>query len=193
MKRTLALVAALLLSACATEQPTSLHVALERDARRDGYRRVAVLTDDYYYCYPLTHEVIRVPHGFETDFASIPFAVSALFDPMGDNSEAAVLHDYLYAVGEPGQREKADSILLDTLAAHGVDPFRRKLMYEAVRAGGGSAYGSPAEWRFVDPETQRPVKAPPKPKSAIVAQLKSCSDLRGVRLKTTLLSALPRF
>lgn len=192
MKRPVALIAALLVSACASEQPTSLHVALERDAKRDGYRRVAVLTDDYYYCYPLTHEVIRVPKGFETDFASIPYATSALFDPMGDNSEAAVLHDYLYAVGEPGQREKADSIFLDTLAAHGVDPLRRKLMYEAVRMGGGAAYGSPAEWRFVDPETQKPIKAPPKPKSAIVATLKSCSDMRGLRLRTTLLSALPR-
>ncbi len=192
MRRTFILIAALLLSACATEMPTSLHLALERDARRDGYRRVAVLTDDYYYCYPLTHEVIRIPRGFETDFASIPFATSALFDPMGDNSEAAVLHDYLYAVGEPGQREKADTILLDTLSRQHVDPLRRKLMYEAVRAGGAGSYGRASEWRFVDPETQKPIKGPPKPKSAIVAQLKSCSDMKGALLRIKLLAALPK-
>jgi len=172
----------LALCGCASEPPKALHVAFERDARREGFRRVAVITDDFYYCYPLTHEVIRVPKGFETDFASVPYAVSALIDPMGDNAEAAVIHDYLYAVGEPGQREKADTIFLDALAQHHVDPIRRKLMYEAVRAGGAQNYGAPGEWRFVDPETERPVKAPPKPKSGIVAKLNSCSELKGMNL-----------
>ncbi|MFX8778276.1 DUF1353 domain-containing protein, partial [Acinetobacter baumannii] len=82
-------------------------------------------------------------------FASIPYAASAIIDPMGDNMEAAVVHDYMYAVGEAGQREHADSIFLDALAQHRVDPIRRKLMYEAVRAGGGQNYGAPKEWRFV--------------------------------------------
>lgn len=183
-----------LLGGCVSTQPeTSLHVAIERDVRKEGFRRLAVLTDDYYYCYPLTHEVIKAPKGFETDFASIPYAVSALFDPMGDNAEAAVIHDYLYAVGEPGQREKADTIFLDALAQHHVDPIRRKLMYEAVRAGGAQAYGAPSEWRFVDPETEKPIKPPPKPKSAIVARLNSCSELKGMTfLKLRAMGALPR-
>lgn len=192
MRRILALIAVLTLSACATAPETSLHVAVERDARREGYRRVAVITDDYYWCYPLTHEVIRVPKGFETDFASIPYAASAIIDPMGDNMEGAVIHDYLYAVGEPGQREKADTILLDALEQHHVDPFRRKIIYETVRAGGAKNYGAPTEWRFVDPETQKPVKAPPKPKSAIVAHLNRCEDLKGgTFLKLRALAALP--
>ncbi|MDP9102417.1 MAG: DUF1353 domain-containing protein, partial [Pseudomonadota bacterium] len=166
MKRAVTLIAVLALSGCAsvTTPETSLHVAVERDAHREGFRRVAVITDDYFWCYPLTHEVIRVPRGFETDFASIPYAVSGIIDPMGDNMEAAVIHDYLYAVGEPGQREKADTILLDALEQHHVDPIRRKLMYETVRMGGAKNYGAPTEWRFADPETQRPIKAPPKPK-----------------------------
>lgn len=185
--------ASLLLSACVSAEPeTSLHVAVERDVRKEGFRRLAVLTDDYYYCYPLTHEVIRVPRGFETDFASIPYAVAGFIDPMGDNMEAAVIHDYLYAVGEPGQREKADTILLDALAQHHVDPVRRKLMYEAVRFGGAKNYGAAAEWRFVDPESQKPVKAPPKPKTAIVAQLKRCDDLKGATfLRLRAVAALP--
>jgi hypothetical protein len=183
------------LAACAsmTTPETSLHVAVERDAHREGFRRVAVLTDDYFWCYPLTHEVIRVQKGFETDFASIPYAVSAVIDPMGDNMEAAVIHDYLYAVGEPGQREKADTILLDALQQHHVDPIRRKLMYEAVRAGGAKNYGAPTEWRFVDPETQKPIKPPPKPKSAIVARLNRCEDLKGMTfLKMKAIAALPK-
>ncbi len=195
MRRTLALLALLALCGCASEMKpqTSLHIAVERDARREGFRRVAALTDDYYWCYPLTHEVIRIPKGFETDFASIPYAASAIIDPMGDNMEAAVIHDYLYAVGEPGQREKADTILLDALAAHHVDPIRRKIMYEAVRAGGAQNYGAPGEWRFVDPETQKPIRPPPRPRTAIVARLNRCEDLKGLTLlKLKAVGVLPR-
>ena len=195
MKREVTLIAVLALAGCAsvTKPETSLHVAVERDAHREGFRRVAVITDDYFWCYPLTHEVIRVPRVFETDFASIPYAVSGIIDPMGDNMEAAVIHDYLYAVGEPGQREKADTILLDALEQHHVDPIRRKLMYETVRMGGAKNYGAPTEWRFADPETQRPIKAPPKPKTAIVAHLNRCEDLKGMTfLKMKAVAALPK-
>ena len=91
----IALSAAILLTACQTlETPledTSLHVAFEKGARREGFRRVAVITEDYYYCYPQTRQVIRVPRGFETDFASIPFWMSAVFNPIGDDAEAAVV------------------------------------------------------------------------------------------------------
>lgn len=193
MKRALALLATLTLCACATGAPTSLHLALERDARRDGFRRVAVLTDDYWYCYPRTHEVIRIPRGFETDFASVPYFAAAVFDSVGQDAEAAVIHDYLYAVGEPGQRERADAMFLDALATAKVDPLRRKLMYEAVRAGGGASYGAPGEWRFVDPETQKPVKAPPKPRTAVVTVLASCTDLPRQLPRLKLMAALPRF
>jgi hypothetical protein len=193
VKRALLLIATLALSACATETPTALHVAVERDARREGFRRVAVLTDDYYYCYPLTHEVIRVPKGFETDFASVPMWAAGVLDTLGAATEAGVVHDYLYAVGEPGQREKADTIFLDTLAAQHVDPIRRKLMYEAVRAAGAHNYGAASEWRFVDPETQKPVKPPPKPKTAVVAHLNRCEDLKGATLlKMKAMAALPK-
>lgn len=193
MRRILLAAVLFTLAGCVTAPETSLHIAVERDARKEGFRRVAVLTDDFYYCAPVTHEVIRVPKGFETDFASIPYAASAIIDPMGDNMEAAVVHDYLYAVGEVGQREHADSIFLDALAQHRVDSIRRKLMYEAVRAGGGQNYGAPKEWRFVNPETQKPVKPPPKPKSGIIARLNSCEDLKGSAfLKLQAMEAIPK-
>ncbi len=196
MKRAVLLIALLVLSGCASEwtPETSLHVAIERDARREGFRRVAVITDDFYWCYPLTHEVIRVPRGFETDFASIPYAAAGFIDPMGDNMEGAVIHDYLYAIGEPGQREKADTILLDALEQHHVDPIRRKIMYETVRLGGVKNYGAMTEWRFADPETQKPIKPPPRPKTAIIAQLKRCEDLKGAAyLKLRAEQVLPHF
>jgi hypothetical protein len=180
------------LSGCAAPfQDTALHVAFERTARRDGYRRVAVVTEDYYYCYPVTRQVIRVEKGFETDFASIPVWASAVFNPIGDNAEAAVVHDWLYAVGEPGQREEADAIFLYALNQAGVAPLQSKLMYEAVRAGGASAYGAPSEWRFVDPESEKAAPAPRKPRSAVVATLPTCRDLKSALPRLRLLALAP--
>ena len=192
----LSLLLAPLLIGCQTlETPledTSLHVAFEKGARREGFRRVAVITEDYYYCYPLTHQVIRVPRGFETDFASIPIWISAVFNPIGDDAEAAVVHDWLYAVGEPGQREQADSIFLYAMEQSKVPILQRKTMYEAVRAGGAANYGAPSEWRFVDPETEKAVRAPKKPKTAVVATLRSCDDLRSQLPRLRLMSDLPK-
>jgi len=188
--------AALLLAACQTlERPledTALHVAFEHNARREGFRRVAVVTEDYYYCYPLTRQVFRVPRGFETDFASIPIWVSAVFNPIGDDAEAAVVHDWLYAVGEKGQREQADSIFLYAMQQSHVPAIQSKMLYEAVRAGGEKNYGAPGEWRFVDPETEKPARGPRKPLTAVVTTLRSCDDLRGALPKLRLMSDLPR-
>ena len=195
MQRLLALAAVLALAGCASmETPledTSLHVAFEQKTRREGFRRVAVVTEDYYYCYPLTRQVIRVPRGFETDFASIPYWVSAVFNPIGDGAEAAVVHDWLYAVGEKDRREEADAVFLYGMEQAHVPALQRKMMYEAVRAGGADNYGAPSEWRFVDPETEKPIRPPKKPSSAVVATLKSCDDLRGALPRLRLLADLP--
>jgi hypothetical protein len=193
--RNLAAFLVVLLAGCQTlERPledTSLHVAFEHNTRREGYRRVAVVTEDYYYCYPLTRQVIRVPRGFETDFASIPIWMSAVFNPIGDNAEAAVVHDWLYAVGEKGQREQADAIFLYAMQQSHTPALQTKVMYEAVRAGGAPNYGAPGEWRFVDPETEKPARAPKKPATAVVATLHSCDDLRGALPRLRLLAGLP--
>ncbi len=192
---TAALLATLALAACATiEKPlqdTSLHVAFEQKSRREGFRRVAVVMEDYYYCSPLTRQVFRVPRGFETDFASIPYWASAVFNPIGDDAEPAVVHDWLYAVGEKGKRDEADAIFLNALETAHVPALQSKMMYEAVRAGGAANYGAPSEWRFVDPETEKPAKAPKKPATAVVTTLKSCDDLRGALPRLRLMSDLP--
>jgi hypothetical protein len=116
---------------------------------------------------------------------------SAVFNPIGDNAEAAVVHDWLYAVGEPGQREQADAIFLYALNQAGVAPLQSKLMYEAVRAGGASAYGAPSEWRFVDPESEKAAPAPRKPRSAVVTTLPSCADLKSALPRLRLLALAP--
>jgi hypothetical protein len=177
------------LSACASLSDTSLHVAFERNQRREGFRRVAVVTEDFYYCYPLTRQVFRVSRGFETDFASIPYWASAVVTPIGDGAEAAVVHDWLYAVGEAGAREQADAIFIYALKQAHLPDLQAKIMYEAVRAGGAGAYGAPSEWRFVDPETEKPVRGPKKPRTAVIGVLKRCEDLRSELPRLRLLSA----
>ncbi len=59
-------------------------------------------------------EIIVVPVGFVTDFASIPWGLRNSFPPLGRHARAAIIHDFLYRVkgqthmalshlSEPGQ------------------------------------------------------------------------------------------
>ena len=85
-------------------------------------------------------EVITVPDNFSTDLASVPKALWGIFPPFGHHTKAAVLHDYLYGQGVR-PRKQCDEIFLEAMAAMGVSKTRRYLMYWAVRAFGGKAYG----------------------------------------------------
>ena len=57
---------------------------------------------------------IIVPKGFRTDGASIPLVLRPFFERYGKNTEAAVIHDYLYSkFNDTGiNRELADKIFL---------------------------------------------------------------------------------
>lgn len=108
-------------------------------------------------------EVITVPRGFETDFASIPWGIRNLFPPMGPWSRPAIVHDFLYCSRGTGvldtanaphlcgitrlfpyERWEADLIFREAMTV--VDPpvpaWRRAIMYRAVRLGGWSGWGS---------------------------------------------------
>jgi hypothetical protein len=83
-------------------------------------------------------QVITVPCGFVTDFASIPRACWDILPPTGEYGEAAVIHDYLYANGGLGRysRAECDHIFLEAMEALGVGWLVRNTMYRAVRAFG---------------------------------------------------------
>lgn len=88
-------------------------------------------------------EVIRVPAGFVTDFASIPRGLWNIFPPTGKYGKAAVIHDYIYVMGgriptskKVYTRLDADNIFKDAMAILGVNWFIRRLMFRAVRIGG---------------------------------------------------------
>lgn len=99
-------------------------------------------------------EVIVVPAGFVTDFASIPWGLWNLFPPLGPWARPAIVHDFLYETSGTGlwegqrcitretdyNRSDADSIFREALAVVGVPGWRRTLMYRAVRLGGGSGW-----------------------------------------------------
>ncbi len=101
--------------------------------------------------YLATDELIQIPSGFITDFASIPRLLWNLLPPTGDYGKAAVVHDWLYrhggrivhATAPNGEityriysRSACDGIFLQAMEDLGVGWFKRKIMWLAVRNWG---------------------------------------------------------
>lgn len=95
--------------------------------------------------------LVIAPRGFETDFASIPRGLWNLFPKFGKWNRAAVIHDAAYRgrlLSRGGRmtvvRGLADRLFLEALAACGVGPVKRRLMFWGVRSFGWTAYkGTP--------------------------------------------------
>lgn len=101
-------------------------------------------------------ESIMVPKGFVTDFASIPLGLHNSFPPLGLWARPAIIHDFLYATKGTGAyrtrrwinrpvdytRPEADAIFKEAMKVVGVPPWRREVMYRAVRWGGENGWGS---------------------------------------------------
>jgi hypothetical protein len=119
---------------------------LDKPQEREG-RTTAVLVYGFAYDHPASGAQILVPEGFVTDFASIPQAAQLVVTPFGRHAKAAVLHDWLYAVGEAGRKWFADQVFDDAMAELGVDAVKRRTMYEAVHLFGGGGYDRAArDW-----------------------------------------------
>lgn len=82
---------------------------------------------------------IRIPAGFETDFASVPRFFWRLFPPTGRYGKATVIHDYLYRCCPDVPRAICDQVFLEGMTVLGVNWFTRYAMYRAVRMFGGAA------------------------------------------------------
>ena len=91
-------------------------------------------------------ECVRVPVGFITDFASIPFPISRVFPPIGkDYDKPAVIHDALYLLPYVQhvngslrriERGEADRIFLEGMIVRSVSLITRRTIWSGVRAGG---------------------------------------------------------
>lgn len=80
--------------------------------------------------YP-SDEIIKVPAGFITDFASVPKMFRGLIKRDGKHGKAAVIHDYCYATAIYS-KFKADRIFLEAMAVLGVNLWKREIMFHAV-------------------------------------------------------------
>lgn len=88
--------------------------------------------------WPLT--VVKVPEGFETDFASIPRIFWNILPPTGRYGKAAVVHDFLYRTPGQATKSEADDVFLEAMTALGVGFFTRQTMYRGVQVFGRRAY-----------------------------------------------------
>ena len=82
---------------------------------------------------------IRLPVGFQTDFASVPPIFLSLVPRWGKYGKAAIIHDYCYW-DQPYTQKRSDEIFKEAMGVLGVAPWRVLLMYWAVRWFGGWAW-----------------------------------------------------
>jgi len=88
-----------------------------------------------------SNQEIAVPAGFVSDFASVPRIFYAIYTPTGRYQWAAVVHDYLYWE-QSSSREDADRMLLKAMEESGVGAVDRRIIYDAVRLGGATAWNT---------------------------------------------------
>lgn len=124
---------------------------------QDG-RRAQALIESYRFTVALTQGPqkgaslqVTVPAGFVSDFHSVPDAAVGITLPVRKALEAAVVHDWLYAVGRQGdaaQKKLADQAYLDILGYYGVKGFTHWAVASGVRVGGKKSFGAARELRF---------------------------------------------
>lgn len=85
-------------------------------------------------------DLVPIPKGTTTDLASVPRIFWAFLPPHGRHTNASILHDRLYDVGDERGRKWADQQFLEAMLALGVPPLRAKFMWWAVRIFGGSSW-----------------------------------------------------
>ncbi len=104
----------------------------------DGYTWTVM--EEFVYVSPRI--ALRIPRGFETDFASIPRVIWRWMYPTDRRiGKPAVVHDFLYRT--PAMvftRQQADHELREAMNCVGANRFDRNAVYWAVRAGGASAW-----------------------------------------------------
>lgn len=90
---------------------------------------------DYHVGVEGSGEVISVPRGFLTDFASVPRVFWVIIPPDGSYSQGAVLHDYMYTK-HLYKRKECDRIFYEAMGVLKVPQWKRWLMWKCVRLGG---------------------------------------------------------
>lgn len=90
-----------------------------------------------------SNEIITVPAGFVTDFASVPRIFWSVLPPYGQYTGASVIHDWLYRTGGMNShytRIQCDNIFLEGMVVLGVPKWKRNVMHWAVSKFGNSSW-----------------------------------------------------
>lgn len=110
------------------------------EIQADGVCGKLLTAFDYHVGSEASPDIITVPAGFSTDFASTPWGFWNFFPKSGRYSKAAVIHDYLYQ-SKIRSRLEADAIFLEAMGVLGVPSWQRNIMYWGVRCFGWFGYG----------------------------------------------------
>lgn len=106
----------------------------------DGKRWVVRRAFRYYVGEENSAQVITVPAGFITDFASIPRLFWRILPKWGKYGNAAVVHDFLYWDQTKFDRKHSDVIFLEAMNVLKVPKRTARMMYRAVRMFGGKSW-----------------------------------------------------
>ena len=88
--------------------------------------------------YTNSGDLIEVPVGFITDFASVPKILWNIFPPTGKYTKAAVIHDYLTTLkgrlpnGKIYSKKEVDAIFLEAMTVLKVSRVTRYMVWKAV-------------------------------------------------------------
>jgi len=104
----------------------------------NGGRKRKLVKKLIYYSKSL-NQMVAVPEGFITDFASVPRIFWNILPPSGKYTKAAVLHDYFYQT-HLVDKKTADIIFKEAMECLGVSKFKIWCMYNAVKFFGASSY-----------------------------------------------------
>ncbi len=100
-----------------------------------------IVAEDYRWSIGHSGQVLTVPAGFVTDYASIPQPLHSVMRQYGRHNRAAVIHDWLYW-SQVCTRDQADNLMMIAMKELRVKKSRRKLIYRGVHHGGKGAWAS---------------------------------------------------
>jgi hypothetical protein len=101
----------------------------------DGTKWIIKREFDYHVGHEDSGDIIHIPEGMITDFASIPRVLWSILPPFGRYSQAAVVHDLLCDTRSRPSKETHD-MFLEMMTVLGVSRWKKYPMYYGVKYGG---------------------------------------------------------
>lgn len=83
--------------------------------------------------------IVTAPHGFVTDYASIPEFLWSILPPWGRYGPASIPHDWMYW-DQRWSRAQADAVLKEATLALGVRDELANIIYSAVQKFGEASW-----------------------------------------------------